>query len=487
MDWTRRGFIGLLGGLAAVLGLAAPPAIAAADVTIPAPLPALLTFRPSPPLARLQHDSAQLIAIRAANKAGKTFAVMRKLAKRALDKPGSCHRVVGPSRGQVREVTGRYLWLYLRPYVHPSSRWYAGTGWNRNGVILLKNGSEIQLSSYQDDPEVQEGRHDLDTIVLDEVPKYAHFMANKGRAGFQLILSFTVQTKAPPDWLRKEIEGAESNVTDSPTDGRTEHDTGWVQYVVPMLRHNVPWFTEEEYEKQVSRFRGTDEEKRRLWARWEGTDADRAFSGWHGGLVRSREQLIAELWDPRGRQLFRWARIGMDHGSSGPGKQVVYLIVGFGTRYYVLHEWLGIASTNTRQIAQGIIDCLKAWNLGLQHVEGIYGDINSAGPAGAGQKLNAIIEAELADLLNLRALPHSIQAPVKTGGWKEAREVAINYAMLEGRFLVCSQCVHAIRAFGNYGGHPRDPLKDPIDGMGYAVQDRIVDAPRAPSAGVLRH
>lgn len=455
-------------------------------MTAQAPTP-LLTFRPSPPLRRLQSDDAPLVAIRACNKAGKTYAVMRKLAARAVSRPGSRHRVVGPSRAQVREVTGRYLWHYLQGYLHPSSRWYAGTGWNRNGIILLANGSEIQLSSYQDDPQVQEGRHDLDTIVLDEVPPYSHFMANKGRAQHQLILAFTIQSKAAPAWLRREIEGEESNPAESPTEGRTEHATGWTQYVVPLLRQNVPWMTEEQYDKQVRMFEGTDEAARRIHAAWEGTDEDRKFGGWSARLVRTPEQLVEELWVGR-KSAWDWVRLGMDHGSSGPGKQCVYLLFGRGGRYYVAQEWLGTGTTSVPDIAVGIRDSLKAWNLDVRHLEAMFGDINSAGPAGAGQKLNELIGAELARLLGIERLPrHGIQAPVKTGGWREAREAAINYAMLEGRWFVSSQCQHAIRAFGNYGGHPRDPLKDPIDAIGYAVQDRIVEVVRPPAPGILRH
>jgi hypothetical protein len=448
---------------------------------VTAGLPALLTFRPSPPLASLTHELASLVAVRACNGAGKSYAVTRKVARRALDVPGSFHRIVGPNRAQVREVTGRYLYQWLAPYLHPSSRYFPGTGWNRNGIILTKDGSQIQLCSYQDDPQVQEGRWDLDTILLDEVPPQAHYMANKGRAKHQLLLSFTVQTKAPPLWLKKEIEGDDP----SPTTGRTEHSTGWVQYVVPLTRQNVPWLSEDEYNEKVRKYQGTDEESRRLHAAWEGFDSDRKFGGWSSRLIRTREQLRKELCGPTGALQFEWARYGIDHGNSGVGKQCGYLIVGRGGRYYVLHEWLGTNTTTPRDAAQGLLDGLAEWGLKPQHLRAIVGDLNSAGPMGAGQKLNEVIEYHLREIAGTAG--PGITAPVKTGGWKEAREAGMNTAMLEGRWFVCDECPAAIRANANYTGHHRDAYKDAVDAQGYAVQDLVVDVPRAPAPEYRRH
>jgi hypothetical protein len=454
---------------------------------VTAGLPALLTFRPSPALRELQAETTRLVAIRAANGAGKTWAITQRIARYAVAHPNTRHRIVGPTRHHVREVTGRYLWHYLQGYLHPSSRWYAGTGWNRNGIILLANQTEIELRSNEDPLNAHEGRHDLGMIGLDEVPSYSVFMANKGRAHVQLLLAFTIQSKAPPSWLRPEIEGAGTTPADSPTEGRTQHSTGWVQYVIPLLRGNVPWMTETEYHDRVSSYEGTDEAARRLHAAWEGSDSARLFSGWSTSAIRTKAQLLAELYHPDGRARFSWARYGIDYGSAGPGKQCGYLIVGWDDRYYVLHEFQGTRTTTPREIAGGIVAAIDEWGLRIHHLEGIYGDINSAGPAGGGAQLNQLVGEELRLLLGLHRLPRDIQAPEKTGGWKESREHGINFAMLRGRWFVSADCHAAIQAYGNYGGQPRDPHKDSIDAQGYAVQDRVVSVPRAPGPTPLRH
>jgi hypothetical protein len=448
-------------------------------------LPALVAFRSGPALRELAQETGRLVALRAANGVGKTMAACHKVARRAVEKPGSKHRVISPSHKHAREVAGKYLWDFLRDYVASNSRWLPGTGWTRNGTVVLANGSEIQIMSYQDDPEVQEGRHDLDTILLDEVPPEAHYLANKGRAGYQLIVAFTVQDEVPPDWLRKEIEGDD----ESPVEGRTVHSTGWVQYVVPFLRHNVPFYTDEKYEQKRSSYVGTDAEGRRIWAQWEATSSIRKFSGWSQKLVRTNAEIRKVLFDERGkiRRPDR-ARIGIDYGHQGIAKHCQYLILQYGQRFFVVHEFLGGRTTTPTDIAVGIRDAIEAWfgrgTEGLAMVEMIRGDLNSAGPLGGGQSLNSVVEHALCALYGITSLPQpqGIHAPNKQEGWREAREIGINHAMLEGRWIVSDECPHAIRAYNQYRGKPNDPFKDPVDAQGYAVQDLVLTRSRPVSA-----
>jgi hypothetical protein len=446
-------------------------------VTVPAPT-LLLTFRPSPPLTRFQADASPLIAVRAANGVGKTYSVMRKLVARCLAVPGSRHRVVGPSRSQVRETTGAYLWDFARPYLDPRSAWYPGTGWNRNGTVLFANGSRITLSSYQDDPQVQEGRHDLDTVVLDEVPPRAHFEANKGRGKHQVILSFTVQSKSAPDWLRAEIEGGEP----SPVEGRTEHASGWVQYVVPFTRANVPFLDDVRFQRERARHLGTEAEGRRLNALWESMSDTRVLDGWSSKLRKSVADIRKMLTGPNGKIANVNAWYGIDYGNGR--KQVQYLCLHQQGRFYVVHEYTGKPGAMMSDNAQGMRDAIRTWLdhtdsvQGLQSLarpgNGVRGDINSSGPAGGGEPLNLMMERHIALQYGLSALPFRIVPATKQNGYKEMREVAMNHAMLEGRFYVADCCPVLIRACQEYEGGPRDPHKDPIDAVGYALEDLLM-------------
>lgn len=436
-------------------------------------------------------DRSPLIAVRACNGAGKTWHVCAKLAKRALAVPGSKHRVVGPTRAQVRETSALYLWQLLRPYLSRRSTYRPGTGWNLNNVIVLANGSEIQLSSYQDDPQAQEGRHDLDVIVLDEVPTPAHFWANKGRSR-QLLLTFTVQTRVPPDWLKQEIEGGER----SPIEGRHEHGSGWTQYVVPLARENVPFYSDEEYERKAGRFKGTEEEQRRVWAAWESATEDRVLGGWSDRYVLSQKQILAALRDPQGRLRVDQVRYGIDWGT-GTGKQCQYLILVARRRFFVVHEWIGGGQTTPTDCAAAFRDAIRGWlgwPVGLHLMGrrgwGVYGDANSAGPMGGGASLNLVLERAILNLANADGhrfdeLPFRVRVPNKQGWAKDAREVACNHAMLEGRWFVREGLHRAIRAYKQYEGGDRDPQKDPIDAQLYAVQDLLLET-RAPSDTQVR-
>jgi len=448
----------------------------------------LLTFRPSPPLAAMVADQSELIAVRAANGTGKSFSVMYKIARQAVRKPGTRYRVVGPTNAQVRDVTGLYLWTFLRHHVRKDSRWSPGTGWNRHNTACLDNGAEISLRSYQDPPDAHEGVHRLEAIVLDEVPPKAHYMANKGRAR-QFIVDFTVQVKSPPEWLRDEIEGGE----ESPNNGVTRHCTGYTQYVVPFLRENVPFYDDLEFERKASKYRGTEDEGRRLWAQWESSSDTRKFGGWKRQLIKSNADIRRMLADENGRIRIADVRYGIDHGT-GVGKQCQYLVLvtgnGRARRYYVVHEYVGGGATTPTDNAGGIKAACTAWLgegiQGLSKIRKIYGDVNSSGPAGAGLTLNVLQERALAQLYGEQWSPVPIETPRKDSGFKEAREVALNHAMLEGRLFVSDQCPRLIRAFQNYEGHARDENKDPVDAVGYAIQDLMLASDDLVSVQVRR-
>ena len=442
-----------------------------------APASEYAAFTPSLPFRSLSVERSPMVALRAANRIGKTRHACWVVARRAIEVPMSRCRVVGPSRAQVRDVMGRYLWEFLRPYLVSGSVYRPGTGWSRNGVILLANGSIIQTRSYQDDPDTQEG-DELDLVVLDELPPPAHLEANLGRIADrkgQIIVCLTVQTSdtSKVERFRKRVEGEDK----SPTHGRTEHATGWVQYVVPHTRENVPWKDAETFELQVGKYRGTDQETKRVHGSWEGPSDARKFQGWASRMVLSRAEMLDRLRGPGGRVVVDEVLYGIDHGE-GDGKQCQYLIFRKGDHYHVVHEWVGGGGTTPTMNAQGMVDAVTEW-LG-KGVAGIYrislavGDINSAGPLGDGRSLNMMMMEALAKIYGTDESPIVIETPKKDAGFKDAREMAMAHAMIERRWWVIDTARRAIRAYQEYKGGSTDPHKDPIDAQGYAITQAML-------------
>lgn len=445
-------------------------------------------------------DESPLIAVRAANGVGKSLHACHKLAKNAIENPGTYHRLVGPTAPMRRATTDRYLAEILRGHLDPRCKFYPGTGWNLNGSIVLANGSEIELKAYSDDPQGQEGQHHLYTTVLDEVPNQAHFMANKGRCK-QLICTFTVQTKTPPDWFRLEIEGGD----ESPLRGRTVHETGWVQYVIPFEPRNVPFYSPARYEEKSGRYRGTDEEDRRIWAKWDSASSSRTFTGWGKRLERTPQQIRQMLTvETRGvrRMVVDAMRYGIDWGT-GSGKQCQYLVLYSGDCFYVVHEWSSPGGHVPMDCARQVKVALEQWvgpwpaslyvlfrrGVGSRPDNGVWGDINSAGPTAAGRTLNVTLSTCLRQLAHAEAGAAEmikVRTPRKAQGWKEARELHADIAMLEDRFFVSTECPRLIRALKQYEGGDRDPMKDPIDACLYAIQDLLVTQDRLSDTQIRR-
>ncbi len=403
---------------------------------------------------------------------------MRKVARAAVSRPGTHYRVVGPSFSQMVDTTAKYLWELLKPYCAAGSEWREGTGWTRHGVIVLRNGSTIRLKGYTDDADTHEGKHGLEMIVLDEVPPKSIFAASVGRAK-QVVILFTVQTKATPAWLRRKIEGSDKTPTVSHREPwvRAKHSTGWVQYVVALVRQNVPFYDDIEYEREAGRHRGTEYETTRIWAAWETVSEERRFGGWSHKWVKSRADIVQMLTDAQGRMSFRLARYGVDYGNGA--KQYQALVFIRGDRFFLVSEYVGKPSSTFGDHARGLKRALESWGLpgvhGLAKLDAIRGDVNSAGPGQGGDRLNDVLNRHLALVYGLQTedqLPVRARAPAsKQEGAREVREIAINQAMLEGRWFVCEGCEVAIQAFAQYEGGERDPHKDCVDAVGYAVQD----------------
>ena len=442
----------------------------------------LAVFLPSRVWAEAIADPAHHQLWRACNRVGKSYHMAYMLAREAVDRPGYRGRWIGPTRAQCRAVGQRYLSHFLAGRLDDRSAYAPGTGFNRHGTALLRNGSIIEFRSLEDGASSHEGA-EFDRIVFDEPPTIPHLNANTGRTGpgreGKITIGATMVNRGRDDLerLRAVVEGAEDLPETGP--GRHEMPTKWVQYVAEWTRDNVPWLTDEQYRRQRDKWTGTLEEPQRLRGAWEGAASSRAFSYFSGDHV---------LDDEADRKCREWPLyvLGIDHGQ-GMGKQIAALLgvdpVGPRGRpeFYLMREWVG-AGANTPEVdARGILDMLAEVGVSPYAVSAARGDVGSGeesrrGVIGASR--NGWIEAQIATLLGTRRAPFRIDVPSKAPGAWRVGEIALNHALKDNRFHVHRSCHRFISCAQTYQGSTtradRD-RKDGIDAVRYAAQDWLIE------------
>lgn len=427
-------------------------------------------------------DTSPRVFVRAANGTGKTMHAAAKLAKRAVTSKIR-GRWVGPTRALVRDVAARYLWGLLREYCAPGCYYKPGVGFNRNNTIVLKNGSEIQLKSYQDEPTAHEG-DEFDVVVLDEPPPQAHYDANESRVGRseerkggQLIVIFTAVNR-PTTWFREKVEGKEPSPTGANGVSRTEHESGWVQYVVPYRYEYVcMWQSREQCDHYVRSKQGTMQFPQRIEAAWEGTVDGRKLRSFDEHCLVTRESLAGRAFDEY--------RLGIDHGT-GVGKQVA-ILVGvlrdghLDPTYYLLSEYVGAGGTTPEQDAREILLMIKDMGLSVFDITRAFGDIGLGGRhegTRGGGRWNDKIEVAIARLLRTSRSPITIEVPYKKARAPDAGEASINHACAEGRLYVnrdnCPAFIRSAMTYEGAGARNQEHLKDPIDAFRYAIQDLLL-------------
>lgn len=415
---------------------------------------------------------------RSSNRLGKSYHMAAAKAKEAVEKPGYRGRWVAPTRAQGRAVGQRYLAHFLQRYLDPRSSYSEGTGFNRNGVILLGNGSIIENKSLEDPPSSHEG-DEFDRVSFDEPPKIAHLNANTGRTGpgreGRIRIGATMVNRGVMELqrLRRVVEGPEEIPETGP--GRFVMPTGWVQYVAEWKRENVPWLTDEQFERQLQKWTGTLEEPQRLRGAWEGAAAARALSFF------TRDHIIDDAAD---RELRKWPMyvLGIDHGK-GMGKQVATLI-GVDPRrreFYIMREWVGAGSDSPDVDATGILAMLREVGVSPHLVRYGRGDIGAGGESQAGilgESRNRWIMAQVAAQLNLQRCPFLIEVPNKSAGVWRLGEIALNHAFKAGRIHVYHGCHRFIQCAMTYQGSTqradRD-RKDGIDPVRYGIEDFLIE------------
>ena len=413
-------------------------------------------FKPSPIFVVFLLSAHKRMIWRSGNRIGKTRHGAARLIFFALTRPGTRYRAIGPTFQHTVEVIGRVLWELIPPEaLAAESRYDAARGW-KDKLIRLKNGSTIQIRSYDQDPLAHSGEA-LHGVWCDEPPPPAILDENLGRlmdfGGWMLITCTPIN--APCSHLRA--------LAESP---------GWREHVISFSEQSAPWYTAEQIAERVAECLATPATYgQRIHGDWEGTTIDRHFSGF--------DPTRHVLADDRPFDAYR---IGVDHGK-GENRQVAYLV---GIRWqtdgrrladslHVLREYKsGQAGQTAKLIAEGIYrmvtDFARSAGLTPEHVVGLlksYGDSNSSGLDEVGtfnEKINLELR-QLAPGLRLRS-------PVKVAGARENGEALLNERALADRLTVDPKCPLLVQALSHYiQGKPA--YKDPIDGLRYGVYDTL--------------
>jgi hypothetical protein len=252
-------------------------------------------------------------------------------------------------------------------------------------------------------------------------------------------------------------------------------------HAISTHRTNRPTRTIESIQRQITTYKGTEEEAQRLKGAWEGIAGGRRFTGFNP---------LKHIFGPsRLSQVeYNQIRIGYDWGET-PGSQVGYIVGIIGKKtpysYDVLREIVGNPKSTPAQDAAQLLRVLTEMGLPLELLSRyanedpfiqIRGDINSSGKAGAGASVNSAFAEQLTLQSN-----HDVQVltPNKRPGSVRAGELALNVAALEDRLMVADGCGLLRESLEGYTGAEHD-LKHPIDAVRYGVSDLLPSSSLTP-------
>lgn len=409
----------------------------------------LATFVPSESFAPLLDRSNRLILCRAANRVGKSRHASWVAAREAIELPEQLGRparirIVGPNRMQVNNVIGRYLAEFLRGHLSDRS-YHNGRAWNQP-TILLANGSTIQLRSMEDDPQTHAG-DELDLVIVDEVPKRAHFGENLARIGSLRGRMICVLTPVdrPCQWLREMVEAEGSP---------------WVQIVAPFSRESCPWYSPQQVAEHIENMRASAWTfSQRVEGAWEGVSDDRAIDGFTDDCV------ITD--DPGGTVDLM---ISMDHGILA-GKTVALLWAHRQNGIsFIVDEWIASRAHTPEEVAEQLDRMVGRHGFRLVDVTSGVGDINVSGHTGA--SINKELEQALAKIARRSRCPFRIVAPYKGRGSRDYGVRLLNYAFRRSDLKVHARCTHLIDALKHWQGKKTGGdglLSDRIDAARYGA------------------
>jgi phage terminase large subunit-like protein len=442
---------------------------------VPQDRPRLL-FTPSPGLRAFYEEDARRSCVLAANRTGKTYHAIAKVALAAILADRASEpvrlRIMAPTNKLMNDTHGRYLEHFLRGHLERGSRWDSARGFTHGNKAVTVGGSTIQLNSYEQRPDAMASAS-LHGVLLDEPPPPGHFeeaLARVFDTDGWVWMTFTAVNR-PVKWLRAIVE-----------DGVQAGD--WTFHQIGLSAANCPWYTEEQVQDRIREAaRQPWSYRQRIEGAWEGVAIDRCFTGYS-----DRNQLLVHDlrvgWPRSGRV---YVCLSVDHGE-GAGHShwtlLAYQPVQIGGRteavIRVLSEWTNPERMSVEREARAVRDMVRAAGLELEHVSWAVGDTNSAGKSEGARSMNELFEQELAKLqgrkpdqpkiLFRRALkgPDSVESQVA-----RVNQLLDHTAELDGWSspslqIVTSECGRVHDALSYWSGKD-DDLKHAADSLRYGT------------------
>ena len=176
--------------------------------------------------------------------------------------------------------------------------------------------------------------------------------------------------------------------------------------------------------------------------------------------------------------------VGMDHGTPG-GKQAAVLIAvkdrhSDRPQVRFIDESINEGFTSPEDDAQAVLDMLRRNGLTYDNVDDWVGDVPTQSKLWDVRKSNAEIRKEMAKILGRRVEKTKfIAEPKKWSGSMSDGMRKLN--TLFGRrtrlnvpdAIVHPKCAQFVNACWNFKGHPKDPVKDGLDGGRYPVERAV--------------
>lgn len=442
-------------------------------------------FVPSPALRAFREDTAKRQCVLAANRVGKTYHAVEKLARRLIEVPGTRARICGPTHKQVVRTHAMYLEYFLRGHLAEGSTFKKGVGFNKDNLAILRNGSECELLNYRQEPEAHasSSRH---IVLLDEPPPRWAFTEAESRV-FDTDGDVWVTLTAvgrPVKWLREIVE---AGVRD-----RSHGQEGWTFHQVAMSQENCPWYTKDQILRRIAEVARTPwEYRQRIEGTWDGVSEGRKFAAYTDSNLVSLNHGPAQLWPRPGspiRLIFT-----VDHGD-GPGHSV-WVLLGYqvvkrdqyGTTVYI--RALGQYSNEIRQGVRTEVSkvgkVLADLGLHWTDLSWAVGDINVATKSSAAKSLNESFEREIWRQVNLEPGynldeppvpfrpaskgPGSVDEHVAICNQLFATEVTTPGGFSSPALQISEQCAGLHETLSHWGGAD-DDLKHAGDAFRYGVK-----------------
>ena len=405
----------------------------------------LMLFQSSPALVGFMRSTARRILVRAANRVGKTKHAAAKLATLMLERAGGRFRAVAVNYQQSIAVVGQYLANFIpADQLAANCRFSLENGWTHQ-LIVLRNGTTCEIRSCEQ-AAISHAGSDLDGVWLDEVPPSFILQENlyrvKARDGWVWITATPIGR--PVEYLRKVI---------------ADEDTTWVEHVAPLSAANCPWYSEAQVEAWITEARlFPDSYEQRINGAWEGTTSERTFSGFDSTCLINADHPL-----PKACRI----GVGLDHGEHA-GSQVAVLIAWNSDGVWALDEEVSTKATTPADDAKAVRRMLLRNGMDIHQVDVWIGDINSAGKAQAGFRVNDVLAYELAKDAGHHRQGFTIGTPVKGKGSVDYGEKLLNSAFLLHKLWVAPRCVAIIKGLKHSKGAKSDEdLKHALDALRY--------------------